>query len=57
MKNSSKRNQKLCLDCQQRRARFRFRGVVKWDHDHTLCMSCFRAQSNRLRVLLREASL
>lgn len=57
MKNSSKRNRKICLDCQQRRARFRFRSVVKWDHDHTLCMRCFRSQSDRLRELLRVASL
>jgi hypothetical protein len=40
---------RLCLGCGERRARFQYRGVVKADHDHTLCFECFRAERNRLR--------
>jgi hypothetical protein len=39
----------LCVDCRERRARFRYRGVVKADADHTLCFRCFRALKNSLR--------
>jgi hypothetical protein len=39
----------LCVACRARRARFRYRGVVKADADHTLCFRCFRALKNSLR--------
>lgn len=34
-----------CESCRERKARlrFRFRGMVKADCDHTLCFKCFRA--------------
>jgi hypothetical protein len=48
---------KICIDCQKRRARFRFQGVVKWDKNHKLCFACFRAQKNRLRETIRAEKL
>jgi hypothetical protein len=40
----------LCVACRQRRPRFRHRGVVKCDPDHTLCFECHRALRNQVRV-------
>lgn len=42
-----------CESCRERKARFRFRGIVKADRDHTLCFKCFRAQRevNRAREI------
>ena len=53
MKHSSKKSRKLCIGCQQRPSRFRFRRVVKRDDDHKLCFYCFRGQKDRLRELIR----
>ena len=39
----------LCVECQRRRALFRYRGVVKADDDHTMCFQCYRALKNRVR--------
>jgi hypothetical protein len=52
MRTNTKKSRKLCRECYLRRARFRFRGVVKYDRDHTLCFRCFRSQSDRMRSLL-----
>ena len=41
----------LCAACRERKARFRYRGEVRADRDHTLCFECYRAQHNRQRVL------
>jgi len=41
----------LCAACRERKARFRYRGEVRADRDHTLCFECYRAQRNRRRVL------
>lgn len=41
----------LCLECGARRARFRYRGAVKTDVDHTLCFECHRALQNSLREI------
>ena len=41
---------KLCHSCRERKARFRFRGVVKADRDHTLCFECFRSARDRRRA-------
>lgn len=43
---------RLCLACARRRPRFRYRGVVKADPDHTLCFQCYRAQLQRARATL-----
>lgn len=39
-----------CRACQKQRARFRYRGEVRADRDHTLCFRCFRAEVNRQRA-------
>ena len=43
-----KRVKTLCAACQERKARFRYRGEVRADRDHTLCFECHRAQVNRV---------
>lgn len=48
----SREIRKLCERCWQRKARFRHRGVVRADSDHTLCFECFRSERNRRRALL-----
>ena len=42
--------QKLCQGCRGRKARFRYRGAVRADRDHTLCFECFRSERERLRA-------
>ena len=46
----SKRIKTLCAACEERKARFRYRGEVRADRDHTLCFECFRGETNRLRA-------
>jgi hypothetical protein len=45
----------VCRGCRAHRARFRYRGQVRADRDHTLCFRCFRAEVNRLRALAMRA--
>ena len=45
----SRRLRTLCAACQERKARFRYRGEVRADRDHTLCFQCYRAEINRAR--------
>jgi hypothetical protein len=45
-----KRFKVLCAACQERKARFRYRGEVRADRDHTLCFACYRAELNRVRA-------
>ena len=40
----------LCERCRDRTARFKFRGVVRADRDHTLCFECYRREVNRARA-------
>lgn len=40
----------LCAACEQRKARFRYRGRVRADRDHTLCFECYRGEINRARA-------
>lgn len=40
----------LCQRCRDRKARFRYRGVVRADRDHTLCFECFRRERVRARA-------
>jgi hypothetical protein len=40
----------LCQRCRDRKARFRYRGRVKADRDHTLCFECFRSERDRQRA-------
>jgi hypothetical protein len=47
----------LCAACRARKARFRYRGEVRADRDHTLCFECYRGEINRARARrLREAA-
>jgi hypothetical protein len=46
----SKRAKCLCAACQERKARFKYRGEVRADRDHTLCFACYRAAVNRARA-------
>ena len=46
----SKRTRVLCAACQERKAKFRYRGEVRADRDHTLCFECFRGEINRARA-------
>ena len=46
----SRDSKHLCAACRERKARFRYRGTVKADRNHTLCFECFRAAANRLRA-------
>ena len=40
----------VCRGCYQHPARFRYRGEVRADRDHTLCFRCYRAERNRQRA-------
>src|SRR4051812_5362752 len=40
----------VCHACERHHARFRYRGEVRADRDHTLCFRCFRAEVNRQRA-------
>src|SRR3954463_7068505 len=51
----SKELRRRCQSCAERKARFRYRGVVKADRDHTLCFECFRAERDRRRARLLAA--
>jgi len=46
----SKSVRRLCKSCAERKALFRYRGVVKADRDHTLCFECYRVERDRLRA-------
>lgn len=57
----SKRFRTLCAACQERKARFKFRGEVRADRDNppsltelrrgtTLCFECYRGEINRARA-------
>lgn len=45
-----KNPQKLCLECGDHRALFRFRGRVKRDFKHTLCFRCFHSLNDSCRA-------
>jgi hypothetical protein len=47
----TKRITNLCAGCRARKAKFRYRGEVRADRDHTLCFECYRAELNRVRAL------
>jgi hypothetical protein len=46
----SKRVRTLCAACRERKARFKYRGEVRADRDHTLCFECYRGEINRARA-------
>ena len=43
-------SKRLCAACQERKARFRYRGEVRADREHTLCFECYRGEINRARA-------
>ena len=50
--HANKLARRACEQCRLRKARFRYRGTVKADRDHTLCFACFRAERERRRAYL-----
>ena len=40
----------LCQRCRDRKARFKYHGVVRADSDHTLCFECYRREVNQARA-------
>jgi hypothetical protein len=46
----SRQRRTLCAACTDRKARFRHRGEVRADRDHTLCFECYRGELNRVRA-------
>ena len=43
MKKGLRKERRVCKSCKARQARFRYRGRVKWDSNHTLCFACYRS--------------
>ena len=50
--HATKEVRQACQSCRARKARFRFRGRVKSDRDHTLCFECYRSERDRRRARL-----
>lgn len=48
--HESKALRKHCQLCHARKARFRYRGQVGADRDHTLCFECYRSEKDRRRA-------
>lgn len=42
---------RLCVQCKQRPALFKYHGKIKADKTHTLCQRCFRDLKNSLRLV------
>jgi hypothetical protein len=40
----------VCASCHSHRSVFRYRGQVRADSDHDLCMRCYRCARDRQRV-------
>jgi hypothetical protein len=47
-RRQSKQVKTVCAACQERKARFRYRGEVRADRDHTLCFECYRGEVTQL---------
>ena len=54
--HESKAFRKNCQSCQERKARFQYRGTVRADRDHTLCFECYRSARDRRRAQMLAAS-
>ena len=39
-----------CVACRERRSVFLYRGIVKADADHTLCLQCYRGLRDSMRA-------
>jgi hypothetical protein len=53
--NHWKLEKKLCAGCKRRRARYRYRGSVRWRRGWDLCLACIRGEKDRIRVALAAA--
>jgi hypothetical protein len=47
---------KICVFCHEHRARYRYRGRVRWNRQHSACFRCFRSYSDRLRAASTAAA-
>ena len=54
--HESKSLRKHCQSCHARKARFRYRGQVRADRDHTLCFECYRGEKERRRARSLESA-
>ena len=50
--HESKKVARVCVRCCSRKARFRYRGVVRSDRDHTLCFECYRSERDQRQARL-----
>ena len=48
--HESKCTRHTCQSCRDRKARFRYRGSVRADRDHTRCFECYRSERERQRA-------
>jgi hypothetical protein len=55
-RHESRKARQLCQRCRDRKARFRYRGEVRADRDHTLCFECYRSQRERQRAHVLSAA-
>jgi len=46
----SKLRKKTCVFCKVRRARYQYRGRVRWNPQHNVCFKCRRSYLDRLRA-------
>jgi hypothetical protein len=46
----TRKSRRSCQLCQQRPAKFAYRGHVKRDRQHVLCFACFRALTDSHRL-------
>jgi len=44
------RTRHRCVACRERPSVFLYRGIVKADADHTLCLQCYRALRDSMRA-------
>ena len=49
-RHENRKSRQMCQRCQDRKARFQYRGEVRADRDHTLCFECYRSERERQRA-------
>jgi hypothetical protein len=49
-RHENRKFRQMCQQCQDRKARFEYRGEVRADRDHTLCFECYRSERERQRA-------
>jgi hypothetical protein len=48
------KQRKMCQRCFQRQAKFKYRGKVKWDDQHDMCMQCFRSCCDSFHAVMQR---